>query len=321
MVTRLLAGSRPKWGQEMTLIDIGVCTFKRPQIVEALQSIAQQSLPPDCSMRIIVADNDDTPSAKVLVESTAKNLGLNVTYIHAPARNISIARNACLAAATSDLFVFIDDDEQATPEWLKSLLSSHAETKANVVLGPVKAQYATTAPEWIREGDFHSFQPVWVNGAIITGYTSNVLFERTAPALKDKRFNLDLGRSGGEDTSFFSEAYKSGATFAYAPNAVVTEIVPAQRATFGWLLKRRFRSGQTHGLLLRRNAASTPIKRAKHLALAFTKASLCFAIGIGSFYKTSQMFEWILRGALHTGVISSLSGAQSVSIYGGTPNG
>jgi hypothetical protein len=44
------------------------------------------------------------------------DLSLDCLYVHAPARNISIARNACLDAADAPLIAFIDDDETATGE-------------------------------------------------------------------------------------------------------------------------------------------------------------------------------------------------------------
>ena len=90
-------------------IDIAVCTFRREHIVDTLRSIAQLELPADTTIRIIVADNDDIPSARECIERAAREFGLNLTYVRAPARNISIARNACLDAATAPFLAFIDD--------------------------------------------------------------------------------------------------------------------------------------------------------------------------------------------------------------------
>ena len=44
---------------------------------------------------------------------------IDISYIHAPARNISIARNACVEAATGKWIAFIDDDELASENWLQ----------------------------------------------------------------------------------------------------------------------------------------------------------------------------------------------------------
>ena len=80
----------------MAEITIAICTYKRAEIQQTLASIANQVLPKDVYIRVIVADNDVEPTMRQLIEETAKSIGIKLTYIHAPSRNISIARNACL---------------------------------------------------------------------------------------------------------------------------------------------------------------------------------------------------------------------------------
>jgi succinoglycan biosynthesis protein ExoM len=189
---------------------ICICTFHRAHVAKTMRSISRLIVKPDWIIRVIVADNDESPTARDIVEATARDCSLSLTYIHAPARNISAARNACLDAATAPLVAFIDDDELASPDWLTALVASLESSNADVVLGPVQAVYGSNCPGWMRSGDFHSTRPVWVGGSIVTGYTSNVLFRRAAPALSGRRFRLDLGRSGGEDSIFFSAVHRAG---------------------------------------------------------------------------------------------------------------
>src|SRR5690606_11463773 len=77
-------------------VDVCVCTFRRPALSETLRSLAALQHPEGYRVGIIVADNDEVPSARDLVLRLARELDLPVRYIHCPARNISIARNACL---------------------------------------------------------------------------------------------------------------------------------------------------------------------------------------------------------------------------------
>ncbi|TIX15341.1 MAG: glycosyltransferase, partial [Mesorhizobium sp.] len=79
-------------------IDICVCTFRRPELADTLRSIAAMDRPAGFEIGVVVADNDDQPSAQALVKALAQELKLPIRYRHAPARNISIARNACLDA-------------------------------------------------------------------------------------------------------------------------------------------------------------------------------------------------------------------------------
>jgi succinoglycan biosynthesis protein ExoM len=124
---------------EVREVDVCVCTFRRPSVARLLASLAKQDLGGDLTVRIIVADNDDTPSARQTVEAALKANGLRGVYLHAPARNISVARNACLQAAKAPLIAFIDDDEIARPGWLAGLVTAMDAKGVDVVFGKVNA--------------------------------------------------------------------------------------------------------------------------------------------------------------------------------------
>lgn len=296
-------------------VDICVCTFRRGHLTDTLQSLAKLELQPDWQVQVIVADNDETPSARSVVTAAQNAMPFPVRYIHAPARNISVARNACLAPAAADFLAFIDDDELASPQWLSKLMERYRQTQADAVLGPVQALYPATAPAWIQKGNYHSIKPVWVNDQIITGYTSNVLFRREAPALKDLRFDPALGRSGGEDTIFFAALHKAGGRIDYAPDAVVLENVAPERLNFLWLLKRSFRSGQTHGLMVMKRDGAGFKSRFSNALPAGCKALICGGAALGMALKGRGQ-AWLIRGALHLGVVARLLGLSELTQYG-----
>lgn len=291
-------------------VDICICTFRRAFLAETLKSVAgldAQGL----TIRVVVSDNDETPSAQGLVERVAVDFPFPVTYLHSPAANISIARNACLDAATAEFVAFVDDDEIVSPGWLRALLDTAEASKAGVVLGPVRAIYGQSAPRWLVEGDFHSTGPVLVDGAIRTGYTCNVLMRWQAP-LSGLRFDLALGKSGGEDTDFFYRYSDTGGKIAFAGDAWVEEPVPANRAAMNWLLSRRLRSGQTHGMRLR-GTAGLGIGAA---SIAASKALYCLAMAAATAYSPTRWRKNLLRGVLHLGVIGGLYGAAQPALYG-----
>lgn len=294
-------------------IDICVCTFRRSELADTLRSLDAMQLPVDCRVGVIVADNDETPSASALVGKLSGRLSLPVRYVHCPACNISIARNACLDASSADLVAFIDDDEKATDQWLMRLLETLDATGADVVLGPVRARYASTAPRWMRMGDFHSTYPVFVGGEIRTGYTCNVLLRTEAVA--GRRFSLERGQTGGEDTEFFDHIHRAGSVIAYAPDAWIEEPVPPARASFGWLSRRRFRVGQTHGRLLRTRRAGIAV--IPELGLAAVKAGYCLAAAALAVFRPVCRNRSLLRGIMHLGVLSGLLGLRELRLYGG----
>ena len=293
----------------MASVDICICTFRRPFLAKTLQSIA--ALKTGHRIRIIIADNDHEPSARALVESLRPDLPFAVTYVHAPAANICIAGNACLDHADADFVAFVDDDEVVAPGWIEALVAAAETNKAAAVLGPVRALYGPEAPRWMVEGDFHSTLPVFVGGQIRTGYTCNVLI-RWATPYNALRFDLRLGQSGGEDTAFFYQLTALGGTIAYAPDAVVEEPVPADRASMAWLVRRRLRFGQTHGML---QSGS----RAKALAIVAAKIGYCGVLtGLTTFSPVQRRRNW-LRAVLHMGVAGGILGVRQAAHYGQTP--
>ncbi|CAN7147767.1 glycosyltransferase [Phyllobacterium sp. LjRoot231] len=295
-------------------IDICICTYRREELKATLLSLGQMTLPEKCRIRVIVADNDVEPSAKERVTHIAPQLPFEVRYIHSPAANISLARNACLDASTGDYVAFIDDDETASEDWIARLLTTARDTNAVAVLGPVQASYTADAPRWMRRGDFHSTFPVWVRGEIHTGYTCNVLLRRSSISVGSRRFSLALGRSGGEDTQYFTELHEAGGKISFAPEAWVFEPVPQTRAKFSWLCKRRFRVGQTHGRMLRSKVAGP--KLAGQVVLAGAKAAFSFSGAIATAFSATRRNRWFLRGIMHMGVVSGLMGIREIEQYG-----
>lgn len=297
-----------------TRVDLCVCTYRRPELENTLRSIAALTVPNRASVRIVIADNDLTPSARNLVERLRPQIPFDILYLHAPASNISIARNACLDAGGGDFLAFVDDDETVTPGWLSELMATTLETGAEAVLGPVRAIYRKDAPRWMRKGDFHSTFPVWVKGEVLTGYTCNVLLRRSSPLIGRRRFNLALGRTGGEDTEFFSRLHRDGGVIAYAPGALVLEPVPESRASFPWLLKRRFRMGQTHARLLEEKKIAGGMARKTGVAAA--KVGYCMIASILFAAFPIRRNRAILRLVMHAGVIGGLLGVSELRLYG-----
>lgn len=301
---------------------VAICTYRRPAIADTLASLARLE-PCGLPVRIAVADNDATPSARARVEAIAAAHKLPVTYLHAPVANISIARNALLdhARATGTrLLAWIDDDETAEPGWLVALVAAWRAGQAapqgplGAVLGPVRAHYPAGAPAWMDRVRAHDTLPVVRNAAITAGYTCNALLDLDDPAVSGLRFDPDRGRTGGEDSAFFAAFLKAGGRIGYADTALVHETVPADRARIGWLLKRRYRMGQTHASLIA--AERGPLGRVSAAGLAGTKAAACAGLALMGLARTDWRNRQIMRAALHAGAVARLVGARRIELYG-----
>ena len=297
-------------------ISIGLCTFRRPHVRATLESLGSLNLPPNSSLSVIVVDNDKVPSGREAVDAAQCRFPLE--YLHAPKFNISIARNAVLTAAKrqgADYLAFIDDDEIVTANWLIALRERLEESGEAVAVGPVQADYLPEAAPWLKAGRFHDTAPdVDSRGIAHTGYTCNVLLDLADPRLCDLSFDISLGRSGGEDSAYFATYQKRGGHIAYAEDALVCEVVPKERASLNWLMRRRYRMGQTHGAILSHD--QTVAHRFGLSLVAAAKAAYCFAKALFLIASPEKRNKSVIRGTLHCGVISGYLGQKAIEIYG-----
>ncbi|MDB6454796.1 glycosyltransferase family A protein [Falsirhodobacter sp. 20TX0035] len=295
---------------------VGICTYRRPELARTLESL-RDMLPCGAQVSVAVADNDNEPSAMKLVTGIANGFPLPITYLHAPAGNISIARNALLDHARAQgarFFVYVDDDQTLRPDTLQALMQARADSGAGAVLGVVHGAYSPDAPRWMLSARPHDTHPVLSpDGSCRAGYTGNNLVDLADPAWQGLDFDLSRGRSGGEDTEWFARYLAAGGRIAPAPRAIVDETVPSDRTSLRWLLRRRYRMGQTHAetaTLGRGNPA-----RWKLGAVAAAKCAACLTMAVAS-GTSSRRNPQLMRAGLHAGVVARILGAGPVELYG-----
>ena len=230
-----------------TRIDVCIATYKRPErLAKLLESLRRQRLDEDMSMRVVIVDNDSAGSAHEVVERYANSGAGVIRYEQEPVQNIALARNRALSICSGDYIAFIDDDEEATSDWLCHLLNTVHAFEADVVFGPVVPIYPDNTPEWIRRGRFFE-RPRNRTGMLCPhGATNNVLIARKLLSATATQFNPAYGRTGGEDTEFFHLLGRRGACMVWCDEALVYEEVSEDRMTPAWLFRRAYRGGQMH---------------------------------------------------------------------------
>lgn len=301
----------PEGTAAKTTVQVLICTYRRAHLAQTLASLGAQDLPDGLLLSVVVADNDTTPSAADLIARARGTFPYPLRYLHAPARNISIARNAGLALADADWVAFLDDDETAPPGWIAALLARAHRTGADAVFGPAIAIYPPGAPRWMVALDLHSNRPERRHGRVLTGHTCNALLRWRGTPWQGLRFDPARGRSGGEDTAFFFAAARIGARFEAAPDAPVHEDVAPSRLRFGWLVLRRYRMGQSHVSSARGLAGRLGLA-----AGAAAKAAVCGAAALLTLPVAERRNFWALRGALHLGVIAGCLRLPQPQPYG-----
>lgn len=301
---------------------VGICTFRRQSVHGTLDSLTKLNLPDGATLSVVVADNDETAVRGAEFVEASQTLDLDIHYVHAPARNISIARNACLDTAIhtldGDFLAFIDDDEIATPDWIAGLLRRQLETGAGAVFGPAHAIYPDDAPKWMVENDYHSNLPTFRPGGFVeTGHSSNVLLNLNDPKLRETRFNQAFGTTGGEDVDIFFRLGRSGMVMAVTDSGKVHEHVAPARLDTQWMLDRSYWNGQVYGHCRNWSGQSAPLPvRLRFAGIAMTKSAYCAIRAATTLRSRSKFWSWFLRASFHTGVVAGVISRPRTSNYG-----
>lgn len=237
---------------------IAIPTFRRPaqlrHLLEMLAEVVQRH-----DVMLLVADNDGDAQEGAAVVETLRGQAypLPITLLPVPAPGLCAVRNAICATALADpamrFIAMIDDDEWPQPGWLDALLGCQARIGADVVAGPVDFHFVGQPPRWARETlVFRPEERAW-GATDMLWASNNLLVSRRALGMLDAPwFDPRFNRSGGEDLDFLARLREAGARFGWAPEARVSEWVPAERARLSWVLKRMWRIGFTETLARRK---------------------------------------------------------------------
>ncbi|MBI5942006.1 MAG: glycosyltransferase family 2 protein [Caulobacterales bacterium] len=228
-------------------ISIVIPTQRRPGgLAVALRSALAQTGVDPASLELIVADNDQQPSARLAVESAAKAAPFPVRYVHVPEAGVANVRNGALKAARGELIAFLDDDQEAPAGWLAALLEAMRRHNGDVVFGPVMAR----APDTVTRHRAYLERFFSREGPALAGPMpgyfgcGDSLLRRAALPDPDQPFNVARNQMGGEDDLLFGTMQAAGARFVWAPDAWVWEDPIPDRLTLRYTLARAFAYGQ-----------------------------------------------------------------------------
>jgi succinoglycan biosynthesis protein ExoM len=235
-------------------LTVAVLTYKRPKdiaailplLVEQCSTVASESLVPS----VLVIDNDPASSARAFVDGFgSQSPAIPVRYQVETTPGISAARNRALSeSADADLLVFIDDDERPSPAWLANLLSVFDRFECAAVVGPVVSEYEIEPDEWIVAGGFFVRRRLPTGTQLEVAATNNLLLDLRKVRSHSLRFDLDFGITGGDDTMFTRELRQAGEVMIWCDEAIVVDVVPADRVTRRWVVLRAMSSGNSWSL-------------------------------------------------------------------------
>ena len=226
---------------------VAVLTYRRPDdLVAVLPLLERQVAGLGSGGQMLVVDNDPDGGARVVVETHPS--GAAVRYVHEPHPGIAAARNRALAVAEAeqvDLLVFIDDDERPVEDWLRLLIETYDRDRPAAVVGPVVSEFAVQPEAWITAGRFFDRRRLPTGTEVTIAATNNLLLDLAQVRALGLTFDERFGISGGSDMLMTRRLTAAGGRMVWCDEAIVIDVVPADRSSRTWVLRRAYRSGNT----------------------------------------------------------------------------
>lgn len=243
----------------MVEISVIIATYNRgEQLLRTLQSLTTQSLDREL-WELVVVDNNSKDNTQELFKQFLKEHPKvkNMRIVFEGSQGLSHARNRGIRESTGKYIAFMDDDEEANPEFVESYLNffkTHPEAAA--AGGEMIALYEYETPKWLSPyveqalsstidlGD--RVKPLKKGRYPIGG---NMAFRRSSFE-KYGVFNPDLGRTGekllgGEEKDLFNRVREGGGEIYWTPDPKILHIIPESRLTKGHLVELSKMIGQS----------------------------------------------------------------------------
>ncbi len=233
-------------------VSVVICAYTErrwDRLLDGIESIRAQTVVPR-EILVVIDHNED------LYERLTEIVD-DVTVVRSSGpRGLSGARNTGVGLVASDIVAFLDDDAEASPEWLERLIALYDDPDVLGVGGRVEPVWETGRPGYFGE------ELDWIVGCTYRGMPKvasevrNVIGANMSFRLKVLRqvggFNISLGRQGTlpfgcEETEICirSRIGSPGSRIVYEPAALVRHHVPAERGTWRYMMSRSWSEGMS----------------------------------------------------------------------------
>ncbi|WP_151961545.1 glycosyltransferase [Acinetobacter bereziniae] len=308
----------------MIKLSVIIPTKNRSKILyKALQSIVNQTLSSrEGEYEVIVVDNGSTDDTGKIVNSFKEHIK-NLVYIYDPKPGLHIGRHRGLLVSKANILVYADDDIEALPTWLESILISFEDPNVVLVGGKNLPNFESDPPDWILKmwqkhnnkiinylsildfGDnIQEISPFYIFGCNFS-IRKNILLE--AGGFHPDGMPQELIRYRGDGETHVSEYIeKKGYKTVYNPNASVYHLVSEKRMTKEYFKQRAYNQGVSDSYTAIRSGKKNifiklliKINIKKYLLHANVELDESFFLGY--YYHQEQakndpkLLEWIKR--------------------------
>jgi glycosyltransferase involved in cell wall biosynthesis len=287
MTGRMSEDQPPHVHAAVRSISVLICTFNRADLLgHTIQALRACLPPPDCTVDIVVIDNNSTDHTPLVVRTLAHEPGYPVRYATESNQGKSYALNRGLSEAHGDLIALTDDDVLPSPDWLLRAASAFRRDPIVFLFGKVLPRWGTLPPPELLP---RRARDIWGPLALIdygdepVRYTTeqfrqlrlpigaNLIVRREALE-RVGGWRTDLGRVDnslvcGEDRELCVRLFRTGLYEGlYDPELTVQHYVPATRMSRSYFRRWYYWHGRTLARMVGSFFIDLDLERVPHVA-------------------------------------------------------
>jgi glycosyltransferase involved in cell wall biosynthesis len=226
-----------------------VPTYNRAALLVGTVATFQQQRYPSDLLEIIVADNNSQDDTRARVEAMAAESPVPVRYVFEPRQGVHYARNTAAKAAQGSVLYFTDDDMEADPSLLAELLKVFdLDAKIAGVTGTILPRFCQPPPRWVERTMINgllSLTEADKGEALVIsnepfGYSCHQGILRDA-FMQAGGFNPENTAGvwiGDGETGLNLKLHALGYRFAFTAASVIHHVIPPERTTLAYLVRR-----------------------------------------------------------------------------------
>jgi MoaA/NifB/PqqE/SkfB family radical SAM enzyme/GT2 family glycosyltransferase len=286
-------------------ISIVIPTYKRrDRLRECLGSVFRQDYQPDKFEVVVVDDNSDYETERLL--RGFKKTYPKLRFLAQNHKGPAAARNLGSKVSQGEIIGFVDDDCTVSADWVKLMVQEHREHPQIAAVGGATSLPGNKTSILVSQFlSTHSIETV-INGKkeVIFFPTCNVSFKKRI--LDKYQFNEKFPLPGGEDLELFWRIFSSKERFIWKKNIQVTHY---RQDSLGSFIRQAYSYGRGNFLTRHLHNNHPLLKELKTGKISFWTAALINILKI-------PRFSFLLGNMLiEEGGIRSISKKLSVYAY------